>query len=61
VEVSALALGGVIGIQLPPSWDYDPGALAEHALDLGITYVDTAPAKRRRSWAVVPQLIRGNP
>ena len=28
VEVSALALGGVIGMQLPPSRDHDPGALA---------------------------------
>jgi uncharacterized protein len=44
VGVSALALGGVIGMQLPPSWDYDPGALAEQAMDLGITYVDTAPS-----------------
>jgi hypothetical protein len=44
VEVSALALGGVIGMQLPPSADHDPVALAETALDLGITYFDTAPA-----------------
>jgi hypothetical protein len=44
VEVSALALGGVIGMQLPPSADHDPAALAETALDLGITYFDTAPA-----------------
>src|SRR5215469_7216811 len=44
VEVSALALGGVIGMQLPPSRDHDPGALAEQALDLGITYFDTAPS-----------------
>ncbi len=43
VEVSALALGGVIGMQLPPSADHDPAALAETALDLGITYFDTAP------------------
>jgi len=42
-EVSALALGGVIGMQLPPSADHDPVALAETALDLGITYFDTAP------------------
>ena len=44
VEVSALALGGVIGMQRPPSADHDPAALAEAALDLGITYFDTAPA-----------------
>src|SRR5262249_30027748 len=39
-----LALGGVIGMQFPPSRDHDPGALAEQALDLGITYFDTAPS-----------------
>lgn len=44
VQVSALALGGVIGMQLPPSADHDPVALAEAALDLGVTYFDTAPA-----------------
>jgi aryl-alcohol dehydrogenase-like predicted oxidoreductase len=44
VEVSALALGGVIGMQLSPSADHDPVALAETALDLGITYFDTAPS-----------------
>ena len=44
VEVSVLALGGVIGMQLPPSRDHDPTALAEQALDLGITYFDTAPS-----------------
>src|SRR6516162_1099406 len=44
VEVSARALGGVIGMQLPPSRDHDPGALAERVLDLGITYFDTAPS-----------------
>lgn len=43
VRVSALALGGVIGMQRPPSSDHDPSALAEAALDLGITYFDTAP------------------
>jgi aryl-alcohol dehydrogenase-like predicted oxidoreductase len=43
VEVSILALGGVIGMQLPPSKDHDPAAIAEKALDLGITYFDTAP------------------
>jgi aryl-alcohol dehydrogenase-like predicted oxidoreductase len=44
VSVSALALGGVIGMQLPPSADHDPVAIAETALDLGITYFDTAPS-----------------
>jgi len=42
--VSVLALGGVIGMQLPPSEDHDPVAIAETALDLGITYFDTAPS-----------------
>jgi aryl-alcohol dehydrogenase-like predicted oxidoreductase len=44
VTVSALALGGVIGMQLPPSEKHDPMAIAETALDLGITYFDTAPS-----------------
>ncbi len=44
VEVSVLALGGVIGMQLPPSASHDPAAIADAALDLGITYFDTAPA-----------------
>ncbi len=43
VTVSALALGGVIGMQLPPSDTHDPVAIAEAALELGITYFDTAP------------------
>lgn len=43
-EVSILALGGVIGMQLPPSDDHDPVAIAETALDLGLTYFDTAPS-----------------
>jgi uncharacterized protein len=43
-KVSALALGGVIGMQLPPAAGHDPAALAETALDLGITYFDTAPS-----------------
>ena len=42
-EVSILALGGVIGMQLPPSEKHDPAAIAETALNLGITYFDTAP------------------
>ena len=44
VEVSVLALGGVIGMQSPPSETHDPVAIAETALDLGITYFDTAPS-----------------
>jgi len=44
VQVTALALGGVIGMQLPPSKDHDPVAIAETALDLGIAYFDTAPS-----------------
>jgi aryl-alcohol dehydrogenase-like predicted oxidoreductase len=44
VEVSILALGGVIGMQLPPSETHDPVAIAETALDMGISYFDTAPA-----------------
>ena len=44
VEVSALALGGVIGMSLPPSASHDPALLAETALHLGITYFDTAPS-----------------
>ncbi len=43
VMVSALALGGVIGMQLPPSADHDPAAIADTALNLGITYFDTSP------------------
>ena len=44
VEVSILALGGVIGMQLSPLKDHDPAAIADTALDLGITYFDTAPS-----------------
>jgi len=44
VGVSLLALGGVIGMQLPPSKVHDPAAIAEEALNLGITYFDTAPS-----------------
>ena len=44
VDVSVLALGGVIGMQLPPSRDHDPSGLAEQCLNLGITYFDTAPS-----------------
>lgn len=44
VQVSALALGGVIGMQLPPTAEHDPAAIAETALNLGVTYFDTAPS-----------------
>jgi len=44
VRVSTLALGGVIGMQLPPSAEHDPVAIAETALNLGVTYFDTAPS-----------------
>jgi aryl-alcohol dehydrogenase-like predicted oxidoreductase len=43
VMVSALGLGGVIGMQLAPSSYHDPVGIAEAALDLGITYFDTSP------------------
>ncbi len=43
-RVSILALGGVIGMQLPPSENHDPVAIAETALDMGINYFDTAPS-----------------
>ncbi len=43
-EVTIFALGGVIGMQQPPSQDLDPVAMAERALDLGVTYFDTAPS-----------------
>jgi len=44
VEVTILALGGVIGMQQPPSKDLDPAAMADLALDLGLAYFDTAPS-----------------
>ena len=43
VMVSALGLGGVIGMQLAPSAEHDPVGIAETALNLGITYFDTSP------------------
>lgn len=43
VEVSALALGGVVGMMQAPTPELDLAALAETALNLGITYFDTAP------------------
>jgi len=44
VEVSVLALGGVVGMLRTPSAEFDPAELANAALDMGITYFDTAPA-----------------
>jgi len=44
VQVTAMAIGGVVGMAKPPSDQFDPAALAEAALDLGIAYFDTAPA-----------------
>src|SRR5258706_10231606 len=46
VEVSAMVLGGAIGMWLPPSATHDPSGIAELALNLGITYFDTAPSYR---------------
>jgi uncharacterized protein len=43
IKVTAMALGGVAGMQRPPSKEFAPAALAEAALDLGISYFDTAP------------------
>ncbi len=43
-NVTIFGLGGVIGMQQPPSRDLDPAAMAESALDLGVAYFDTAPS-----------------
>lgn len=43
IMVSALGLGGVIGMQLAPSTEHDPVGIAETALNLGVTYFDTSP------------------
>lgn len=43
LKVSTLGLGGVIGMQLPPSAEHDPVGIAETGLNLGITYFDTSP------------------
>ncbi len=65
VSVSALALGGVIGMQLPPSADHDPMAIAETALNLGVTYFDTAPSYNVAAMKVMGGgngcLVTGNP
>ena len=44
VEVSALILGGVSGMALKPTADFNPSEIANTAIDLGITYFDTAAA-----------------
>jgi aryl-alcohol dehydrogenase-like predicted oxidoreductase len=43
VEVSVLVLGGVSGMGMKPSDEFYPPDLANAAIDLGITYLDTAP------------------
>lgn len=43
VEVSVLALGGVSGMGMKPSAEFNPADLANAAIDAGITYLDTAP------------------
>ncbi len=43
-EVSVITLGGVFAMQVEPSTKVDPIVIAETALDLGITYFDTAPS-----------------
>jgi aryl-alcohol dehydrogenase-like predicted oxidoreductase len=44
VEVNVLVLGGVVGMLRTPSAEFDPAELASAAIDMGITYFDTAPA-----------------
>ncbi len=44
VQISSLIIGGVAGMQKPRTDDFDPAVLANTALDLGITYFDTAPS-----------------
>jgi len=44
IEVSALALGGFTGMKEVRTAKLDPVELATTALELGITYFDTAPA-----------------
>ncbi len=43
VEVSVLALGGVSGMGMKPTNEFNPADLANAAIDAGITYLDTAP------------------
>jgi len=44
VEVTRLALGGVVGMKRIRTKDFDPAELANAAIDAGIHYFDTAPA-----------------
>lgn len=43
VEVSVLVLGGVSGMGMKPTNEFNPADLANAAIDAGITYLDTAP------------------
>lgn len=43
-EVSALVIGGVAGMVMKPTPEFNPSELANAALDSGITYFDTASA-----------------
>jgi uncharacterized protein len=43
VEVSILVLGGVSGMGMKPTSEFNPPDLANAAIDAGITYLDTAP------------------
>jgi len=43
VEVSALIIGGVVGMKEKPTPELHPAELANAALDAGINYFDTAP------------------
>jgi uncharacterized protein len=43
VEVSILILGGVSGMGMKPTAEFNPPDLANAAIDAGITYLDTAP------------------
>jgi uncharacterized protein len=42
VEVSALIIGGVSGMMMKPTPEFNPSDLANAALDAGITYFDTS-------------------
>lgn len=44
VEVPVLVIGGVAGMSMKPTAEFNPSELASAALDAGITYFDTAPA-----------------
>jgi len=44
VQVPVLVLGGVAGMMMKPTSEFDPSELASAALDGGINYFDTAPA-----------------